>query len=144
VGRPLQRGACPSTLHRGGLGILVLRSVWMLHDQIGLHPLVAWGDHYLLQESLRTHVPPKIKVFLWQLIRNRLPPSVQVAKRNGPSDGLCSLCHEPEDCNHIFFLCPMARFMWAGVRELLQCDWNPGGAGDFIALANGLSGPYIG
>jgi hypothetical protein len=93
------------------------------------------------KEVWRTRVPPRIKVFLWQLIRNRLPSSAQVAKRRGPSDGLCSLCHEPEDCNHIFFLCPMARFMWAGVRELLRCDWNPAGAGDFIALANGLSGP---
>jgi hypothetical protein len=35
----------------------------------------------------------------------------------------------------------MARFMWAGVRELLHCDWNPAGAGDFIALAQGLAGP---
>jgi hypothetical protein len=30
--------------------------------------------------------------------------------------------------------------MWAGVRELLACDWNPAGAGDFVALAQGLSG----
>jgi hypothetical protein len=35
----------------------------------------------------------------------------------------------------------MAGFMWAGVRELLHCEWNPGGIGDFIALAQGISGP---
>jgi hypothetical protein len=34
----------------------------------------------------------------------------------------------------------MARFMWVGVRELLH-EWNPAGAGDFIALAQGLAGP---
>ena len=35
----------------------------------------------------------------------------------------------------------MARFMWAGVRELLQCVWNPAGAGGFIAISQGLPGP---
>jgi hypothetical protein len=89
----------------------------------------------------RARVPPKIKVFLWQLIRGKLPSSEQVAKRHGPSNGRCSLCGEMEDCNHIFFTCHMAGFMWAGVRELLHCEWNPGGIGDFIALAQGISGP---
>ncbi|KAK1648684.1 hypothetical protein QYE76_066489 [Lolium multiflorum] len=89
----------------------------------------------------RARVPPKIKVFLWQLIWGKLPSSEQVAKRHGPSNGRCSLCGEMEDCNHIFFTCHMAGFMWAGVRELLHCEWNPGGIGDFIALAQGISGP---
>jgi hypothetical protein len=34
----------------------------------------------------------------------------------------------------------MAVFMWAGIRELLSCSWNPAGAADFVAIANGLSG----
>jgi hypothetical protein len=89
----------------------------------------------------RMKVPPRIRVFLWQLIRGRLPSCEQVAKRHGPSDGLCALCGEIEDCNHIFFSCHLARFMWAGVRELLGCNWNPAGAGDFVALAHRLPGP---
>jgi RsiW-degrading membrane proteinase PrsW (M82 family) len=36
----------------------------------------------------------------------------------------------------------MAQFMWAGIREILQCGWNPAGAGDFLAIAEGLSGPF--
>nr|XP_051197209.1 uncharacterized protein LOC127310588 [Lolium perenne] len=59
----------------------------------------------------RARVPPKIKVFLWQLIRGKLPSSEQVAKRRAPSNGRCSLCGEVEDCNHIFFTCHMAGFM---------------------------------
>jgi hypothetical protein len=46
-----------------------------------------------------------------------------------------------EDCNHIFS-CPMAQFVWAGIREILNCGWNPAGAGDFLAIAVGLSGPF--
>jgi hypothetical protein len=36
----------------------------------------------------------------------------------------------------------MARFMWAGERDALHCDWNPAGAGDFLAIAAGLSGRF--
>jgi hypothetical protein len=36
----------------------------------------------------KTRVPPKIKVFLWQLIRGKLPCSEQVAMRQGPSNGV--------------------------------------------------------
>jgi hypothetical protein len=86
-----------------------------------------------------TKVPPRVRIFLWQLIRGRLPCCEQVAKRRGPSDGNCALCGEIEDCNHIFFSCPVAKFMWAGVRELLGNAWNPTGVGDFLALANGPS-----
>jgi hypothetical protein len=92
------------------------------------------------KEVWRARVPPKIKVFLWQLIRSRLPSGVQLAKRNGPSNGDCPLCGDTEDCNHIFFGCHLARMMWAGIRELLHYDWNPTGVGHFIAIVHGLSG----
>jgi hypothetical protein len=94
------------------------------------------------KEVWRARVPPKIKIFLWQLIRNRLPSCEQVAKRMGPSNGRCALCGDMEDCNHIFFTCPMSRFMWAGIRDILQCGWNPAGAGECLAIAEGLLGPF--
>ena len=59
----------------------------------------------------------------------------------GPSNGLCSLCGDTEDCNYMFFTCSMARYMWARVRELLNCDWNPAVVGGFSAIAQGLPGP---
>jgi RsiW-degrading membrane proteinase PrsW (M82 family) len=34
--------------------------------------------------------------------------------------------------------------MWAGVRKLLHCAWNPAGAGDFLAISHGLTGAYRG
>lgn len=93
------------------------------------------------KEAWRTRAPPKVKVFLCQVIWRRLPSCEQVAKRYGPSDGRCVLCLGIEDCNHIFFSCPIAKLMWDGVRELLHCDWNPAGPGEFIAIAQGLYGP---
>jgi hypothetical protein len=92
------------------------------------------------KEVWRNRVPPKIRVFLWQLIRGRLPAGDQLVKRRGPSNGSCAFCGEWETCDHIFFTCHIARFMWAGIRDLLACSWDPAGAADFVAIANGLTG----
>jgi hypothetical protein len=32
--------------------------------------------------------------------------------------------------------------MWAGIRYLLSRSWDPAGAADFVAIANGLSGRF--
>jgi hypothetical protein len=59
-------------------------------------------------------VPLKIRVFLWQL----------VWRRHGPSSGRCIMCDNWEDTNHISFSCPLAKFMWSAVGELLERSWN--------------------
>lgn len=78
-------------------------------------------------------LPLKIKIFVWQMIRNRLPSSDQIMKRHRPSDGRCALCGQ-ENTSHIFFSCHLARFMWIGVRELLGCEWDPACFADFFTI----------
>jgi hypothetical protein len=41
-----------------------------------------------------------------------------------------------------FFSCPLAGFMFARIWDILHCDWNPTGAGGFLAIAQGLLGPF--
>jgi hypothetical protein len=53
-------------------------------------------------------IPLKIKIFVWQLLWDRLPSGVEVAKRNGSGNGLYPLCPVPEDTLHIMFTCPVA------------------------------------
>ena len=67
-------------------------------------------------------IPLKIRVFLWQLAWKRLPSCDNIIRRRGPSNGLCSLCGQFEDTNHIFFGCSLAKFLWSAVRELLHCS----------------------
>ncbi|XP_071677232.1 uncharacterized protein [Lolium perenne] len=83
-------------------------------------------------------VPMKIRIFIWQLLRNRLPSNDNIRRRRGPSSGRCALCSEVEDTAHIFFLCPLARFMWSAVRELLGCSWNPTCFAELYRLLDGL------
>jgi hypothetical protein len=88
----------------------------------------------------RIAVPLKIRIFLWQLVRKRLPSNDNIRRRRGPSSGRCALCGEMEDTNHIFFTCVLARFMWSAVRELLHCSWNPTCLADVYRLLQ----PYRG
>jgi hypothetical protein len=43
------------------------------------------------------------------------------------------------DGDHIFCKCHLAKFMWAGVGELLKCKWNPMAVRDFVSIVQGLS-----
>ena len=68
-------------------------------------------------------IPLRIRIFLWQLVRGKVPSGVEVRKRNGPGDGLCPLCLVDEDSNHIFFTCPAAQFLWGCPREVFMGTW---------------------
>ncbi|KAK1607529.1 hypothetical protein QYE76_031202 [Lolium multiflorum] len=81
-------------------------------------------------------VPLKVRIFLWQLSKRRLPSNDNIRRRKGPSNGTCALCLEVEDNNHIFFRCPLARFMWSAVRDLLGCSWNPSCFADIFRLGS--------
>lgn len=88
----------------------------------------------------QVRIPLKIKVFLWQMFRNKLPTSVNIAKRQGPSSGLCVMCAAPEDANHVFFRCHLARFAWSAVREVAGVSWNPNSSADLLACLDPFCG----
>lgn len=85
-------------------------------------------------------LPLKIKNFMWQMFRNRLPTSDNVAKCNGPTDGSCAVCGLGEDANHVFFGCFLARFAWSAIRETFSQNWNPLSGGDLLALLTSQRG----
>ena len=75
------------------------------------------------------------------MFRDKLPTSLNVAKRNGPADGPCALCGDPEDANHVFFRCPLARFAWSAVRSAARVTWDPRSAAELIHILDALQGP---
>jgi hypothetical protein len=68
------------------------------------------------QEIWEAKVPLKIKLFSWQLVLDKLPSSLQIATRHGPTSGACALCIAPEDASLIFFTCSLAKFAWSALR----------------------------
>jgi hypothetical protein len=85
------------------------------------------------------HLPLKIKIFTWQLSRGRLPCNDQIHARGGCADGLCALCGQVETVDHLFFQCPLACFLWSGVRDQFSVDWNPKSRVQWFAILNSLN-----
>lgn len=81
----------------------------------------------------KARIPAKIKNFLRQLVRGRLPSGDQVLMRHGPGDGKCALCREDVNVDHIFFRCILAQFIWSWVRDAIGCMWTPS---NFAAFHN--------
>ena len=73
----------------------------------------------------------KIKIFVWQLLYNRLPSGLEVVKRHGPGDGLSLLCVVPKSGTHIFFSRPAAS-LWDFVREALGLEWQAPDLSEFL------------
>ena len=69
-----------------------------------------------------SRMPLKIKVFLWLAFQDRLPTGSVLKKRNWKGCGDCIICKVPETADHIFFLCPIAKFVWTCASEALH--WN--------------------
>ena len=90
-------------------------------------PVSTWSSHLW-----KAPLPLKIKIFVWQLLRDRLPSRVEVRKRQGPGDGLCPMCGVPETGSHILFSCPAARFLWNFVHEALGPAWQALDLGEFL------------
>jgi hypothetical protein len=85
------------------------------------------------------NIPLKIKIFTWQMFRGRLPSSDQIHARGGPSDGNCVLCGRPENVDHIFFQCVIAKFLWSGVRVMFSVNWNPRSRQEWLEVLEPLN-----
>uniref|UniRef100_A0A453PVZ7 Reverse transcriptase zinc-binding domain-containing protein n=1 Tax=Aegilops tauschii subsp. strangulata TaxID=200361 RepID=A0A453PVZ7_AEGTS len=77
-------------------------------------PVLLW-----LSPLWKAQIPLKIKIFMWQLLRDRLPSGTEVLKCHGLGNGLCPLCLVPETGMHILFSCVAAHALWCFVREAL-------------------------
>jgi hypothetical protein len=82
----------------------------------------------------------KLKIFIWQLARGRLPASEQVKKSLGPSDERCVLCAQPKDVAHIFFNCPLVQFTWSGLHTMFDVSWNPMCFADVFGIFHRFNG----
>ena len=66
--------------------------------------LTSGGRTAKFKDIWSAHIPPKIKFFLWQAFRRKLPAADQIKKRNGPGSDRCELCGALDNTEHIFFI----------------------------------------
>jgi hypothetical protein len=70
-------------------------------------------------------VPPRLHVFLWLWVNNKILTRDNLAKRQHFDDLTCVFCAENESCEHLFFDCVVVKEVWRAVAPLTGCVLNP-------------------
>lgn len=77
------------------------------------------------------HIPPKIQIFAWTVVHERVLTNVQRVKRNLTSDSSCHMCPgKPETLLHLFRDCARAKHFWLSIQApnnlnlTLLLDWK--------------------
>lgn len=95
-----------------------------------------WGVVHPLKDSLwKLLTSPKIHVFLWLVINNKVLTRDNLAKRRHVEYLTCMFCVEKKNVAHLFFECVIARFLWTSLVDVfdlpailyfedLCCSWG--------------------
>jgi hypothetical protein len=55
---------------------------------------------------------PRIKTFIWRILRKALPSGNMASRFSSHIEKDCCRCGVPENDMHLFFLCPFAKAAW--------------------------------
>ena len=104
-----------------------------LRAQVGSEDPLFLG---LWRRIWRSHIPLKIRVFLWLLLCRRLMTRSLRQRMFPNSSAECAMCGAIlEDCDHLFARCPVVQAVWTSTRvvrprlSLLEDFWRSMAAG---------------
>lgn len=67
--------------------------------------------------------PPKVKLFVWLAIQDRIWIADRLARRGWPNCGLCPLCKRVQESGtHILFKCRFTLRLWGLVKDWLHLE----------------------
>lgn len=73
------------------------------------------GSKDLWREVWGAKLQPKLKLFVWKILKGILPTRVNLKKRKIPIDNKCPICKvEEETIEHLLFGCDWVRTVWFG------------------------------
>ncbi|CAL1401342.1 unnamed protein product [Linum trigynum] len=74
---------------------------------------VSWMDKASWVRVWGANLPPKLKVFVWQILNRLLPTTEALIAKGVPVLPRCPVCWaESETLEHLFLFCPVARALW--------------------------------
>lgn len=75
--------------------------------------------HWLLLWKLC--VPPKVKIFLWLFMHERLPTMSEIHRRGFQINTTCIWCKRcVEDINHLLWQCTLAKLCWKFLEQWFE------------------------
>lgn len=88
--------------------------------------------NYRMRTVWGCKLPMKLKIFLWQIMQDKLQTGTNLKKKKWKGNHKCTICDVPETSDHIFFTCILARFTWTCIKEAMGWDRVPIGLQDFL------------
>lgn len=98
---------------------------------------------YILQELWRCHIPLKVKVFFWLMLKGKIQTGHQLKKMKWKGSPNCKLCGEIEDTDHLMFQCALSQFTWCCFRDAFGWDGIPKSRAELLNKLSGQSGDSI-
>ncbi|CAL1408424.1 unnamed protein product [Linum trigynum] len=79
----------------------------------GWKATVSWMDRASWIRVWNANIPPKLKVFVWQILNRVLPTTEALIGKRVPVLPRCPVCWDNlETMEHLFLECPVARTLW--------------------------------
>lgn len=75
----------------------------------------------------KTKIPLRVETFLWLVLKKKTILTRDVLlKRGGVCTKSCLFCGQDESIKHLFFACPLARYVWSviGCATGLKCQFD--------------------
>jgi hypothetical protein len=87
--------------------------------------LFSWEVNFPNKKLWISRIPLKIKIFMWLIQENAILTKDNLVKRNWQGDKRCYFCNSDENIEHLFFDCPLARYIWSLVSYVVGADCRP-------------------
>ena len=79
------------------------------------HPIAVMGEFNWIKEVWSAKCSPKLRVFMWSIIKGAIPLGENLQRRGLLTNVNCTRCGEVETPMHIFFNCAFAQEVWQRV-----------------------------
>ncbi|CAL1400383.1 unnamed protein product [Linum trigynum] len=99
-------------------GVFTVKSAYHLAVDIdrrrgGWRATVGWMDKESWIRLWEANIPPKLKVFVWQILHRILPTTEALIEKRVQVHPRCPVCWDSvETMEHLFLDCPVARALW--------------------------------
>ncbi|KAH1193273.1 Histone-lysine N-methyltransferase ATX5 [Glycine max] len=79
-----------------------------------MNPSTTSSDRKIFKTIWKLKIPPRVVIFCWRLLKNRLPTKDNLLRRNViTQEANCPLCGcVQEDVGHLFFNCNLTKGLW--------------------------------
>jgi hypothetical protein len=83
------------------------------------------GNFGPFRRICKARLPEKIKIFMWLLEKKAILTKDNMVKRKWQGVPDYYFCGAPEDCDHLMFLCPIARVVWGVIAICFHQKTRP-------------------